>query len=373
MASQPKNLTNTETNIRITLHGYGGECYMGDVPRETYEFFKKHKIDIEQYAGDWGDVDWTFIPDEHQFFPPGSPFECTNLGHQTGATMEDSSSITIEDQNGNEIWRSGLDPNTLRKNGVAVDIFDEVNLEHAQNGDVIFWGGQGEKGTFFSTEISITTPFDPSNLKIYCSNLDGWLLSSGIEYDGEEIEGFDGYDTTGKWSENKFHVVGGEEVYEGKERDGEGNIFNEEDMPSGYQNFPQDWEKSSRVKKANPKRIGWYECNYSYGTTYSTLYWNGYEWQSFSKGRPIKECDEVDWWYGYNWDTSDWKNRPKDPPEVRCKKCNWLGDSEDMLPGPENLTSELACPNCKAKKKNIDWIIYDPDIKEGRNNRKKYC
>jgi hypothetical protein len=249
MGSQPKNLANKETTIRITLHGYGGECYMGDVPRETYEFFKMHKINIEQYAGDWGDVDWSFIPDEYQFFPPGSPFECTNLGHQTGASMEDSSSITIKDQSGNEIWHSGLDPNTLRKNGVNVDIFDEVNLKHAQNGDVIFWGGQGEKGTFFNTEISITNSFDPSKLKIYCSNLDGWILSSGVEYDGEEIEGFDVYDTTGKWGVNKFHIVGDEEVYEGKERDEDGNEFDMEDTPDGYQNSPQDWEKSSNVKK----------------------------------------------------------------------------------------------------------------------------
>jgi hypothetical protein len=43
-----------------------------------------------------------------------------------------------------------------------------------------------------------------------------------------------------------------------------------------------------------------------------------------------------------------------------------------MIPGPENLTSELACPKCKAKNKNIDWIIYDTDTKEGRKNRKKY-
>jgi hypothetical protein len=336
----------------------------------TYEFFKKHEILIEQYARDWGDVDWNFIPEEHQFFSPGSPYDCSDLGHQTGATMDNSSYIIVENQNGEEIFNSELDPNTLKKNGVEVSIYDEVNLEHANSGTVIFWGGQGEKGCFFSGEIIIDAPFDPSKLKLSCSNLDGWLISSGIEYDDEEIDGSDGYDTTGKWGENKFCIVGDEEVYEGKERDDEGSLYSDEDTPNGYQNSPKDWEKSIKIKNVNPSRVGWYSCNWGSGTTYGSLYWNGSEWQSFSNGCPTRECKKVDWWYGYNWDTSDWTNRPTEPPECRCKKCEWLGSQDDML---RNRKGDLTCPSCKAKKDDIDWLDYDPETKKGAENRKKYC
>jgi hypothetical protein len=39
-----------------------------------------------------------------------------------------------------------------------------------------------------------------------------------VQYDGEDIDGND-YDTTGKWGENKWIIVGGEPIYQGEERD----------------------------------------------------------------------------------------------------------------------------------------------------------
>jgi len=44
-----------------------------------------------------------------------------------------------------------------------------------------------------------------------------------VEYDGEDVEGTDGYSTTGKWAEGKFWIAGGEEVYEGVERREDGD------------------------------------------------------------------------------------------------------------------------------------------------------
>jgi hypothetical protein len=364
----PLNIT-----VQITIRGYGGECYMGKIDRKTYEYFKKNEIDIEQLANDFDDDKWDFIPEEHRIFPPGSPYECSDLGHQSGATMDSGSTITVKDQDGNDIWESDLDLKVLQKKGVKINPFDEAVIDSFEPGTVIFWGGQGEKGTFFNGEIQINEPFDPKKLAISYSNLDGWHISSGVEYDGEEVDGSNGYDTVGKWGENKFLIVGDEEVYEGRDRDEEGDLFSDDDTPEGSSNSPQDWEKSRRIKKGNPIRIGWYECNFSYGTTYGSLYWSGSEWQSFRNGRPIKECDTVDWWYGFNWDTSNWNNQPTEPPEVSCKKCNWSGSSEDLLPGPEDLTIELSCPLCKSKNKDIDWINYDPETKKGTENRKKYC
>lgn len=364
---------NPET-IRISISGYGGECYMGEVKRGSYEFYKKHEINIEQFSNDWSEELWNFIPEDFLIFPPGSPYECSGLGHQSGATMDSGSIITVEDQDGNEIWESDLDLDSLLKQGVKINPFDEIVIDSLEPGTVIFWGGQGEKGTFFNGEIQINEPFDPKKLAISYSNLDGWHISSGVEYDGEEVDGSSGYDTVGKWVENKFVIVGDEEVYEGRDRDEEGDLFSDEDTPEGSNNSPQDWEKSHKMKKSNPVRPGWYDCCFSsFGLAYGTLYWSGEEWQRFVNGRPVKECDSVNWWQGFNWDTSDWKNRPPEPPEVRCKKCNWIGTSEELLPGPENLTIELSCPVCKSRNKNIDWIDYDVDTKKGILNRKRYC
>lgn len=210
----------TPTNFRILIQGYGGECYIGKVKRETYDFFKEKKVDLEQYAGDWDNEYYQDIPPEHRFFEPGSPYECDNLCHATGATMDSASHITVDDENGNTIWECTLDISNLEDVGVDVNVgCDNFDCEDLEDGDVVFWGGQGEKGCFFDGEITLRAPFDPKKLSISYSNADGWLLSSSVEYDGEEIEGSNGYSTTGKWAEHKFWISGDEEVYEAEERE----------------------------------------------------------------------------------------------------------------------------------------------------------
>lgn len=214
MSKQSKEFE-SKTTIRIMLQGYGGECFMGRVNRSDYDFFKKKRVDITQYAQDSDDINWKFIPKKHQFFPPGNPFDSSGLGQQTGANMDDESFITIEDENRNKIWKSGLSLKTLKKNKVSTDVLDDITLESFENGQVIFWGGQGEKGIFLNTELKINAPFDPEKLKILYSNFNGWRISATIEYADEEIDA-NGYDTYSQWSEYKFLIAGDEEVYEGE-------------------------------------------------------------------------------------------------------------------------------------------------------------
>ncbi len=83
----------------------------------------------------------------------------------------------------------------------------------------MFWGGQGEKGCFFDAEFVLKAPFDPKKLTINYENCDDWYLITSVEYDGEELDGSGGYSTTGKWAENKWVIVGDEEVYEAEEFD----------------------------------------------------------------------------------------------------------------------------------------------------------
>lgn len=208
----------TPKTVTIQIQGYGGECYIGSVGRDTYEFFKAKKIDIEQYAMDWDGEMFDDVPKEHRFFTPGNPYDCDDLFHGSGATMDDASEIEVIDEDNNTIWASNLDPDNLRDRGVTVDLCDDFDSETLDDGSVIYWGGQGEKGCFFSGEITLRAPWDPAKLRISYGNGDGWLLSSGVEYDGDDVEGFDGYSTTGKWNEYKFHIVGDEEVYQGEER-----------------------------------------------------------------------------------------------------------------------------------------------------------
>jgi hypothetical protein len=220
----------TPTPVRIQLYGYGGECYIGSVSREQYEFFKAKRIDIDQYTHSWDENGmWDDVPTEMRPFDPGSPYDCDDLFHASGATMDNSSYISVEEvDSGQELWKSDLDIANLEGRGVTVDLVDDCDSVDWPDGKIVFWGGQGEKGCFFDGEITLRAPFDPSKLRITYGNGDDWLICSGVEYDGEDVEGTDGYSTTGKWAEGKFWIAGGEEVYEGVERNEDGD--EEEDV-----------------------------------------------------------------------------------------------------------------------------------------------
>jgi hypothetical protein len=224
----------TPTPVRIQLHGYGGECYIGSVSREQYEFFKAKKIDIDQYTHSWDENGlWDDVPADMRPFDPGSPYDCDDLFHASGATMDESSWITVEEvATGKELFKSNLDISNLEDQGVQTSLGEDCDNTDWPDGRVVFWGGQGEKGCFFDGEITLRAPFDPAKLKIHYGNGDDWLISGGVEYDGEEVEGMDGYSTTGKWAEGKFWIAGGEEVYEGVERDEDGDqLEDDEDVP----------------------------------------------------------------------------------------------------------------------------------------------
>lgn len=208
----------TPRNYRVEIWGYGGEVYWGKVDRKIYDYFKEKAIDIEQYAGCWDDDFWNDIPQDMRPFPPGSAYDCDNGAHESGATFDDGSHITVYDEHGKEVWTSPLGP-ALTANGATFECTGEEYINDYPEGTVVFWGGQGEKGTFFGNEFELTAPFDPSKLRVLYADLDGWELTNGVQYNGEDIDGND-YDTNGKWGENKWIIVGDtEEVYAGEERE----------------------------------------------------------------------------------------------------------------------------------------------------------
>lgn len=210
----------TPRKYKIEITGYGGEIYWGTVERKIYDFFKDKEIDIEQYASTWDDDMWADVPSDMRPFDPGSPYECDYGCHLSGATFDESSYVTVYDENGDEVWQCSLSSTALDDEGVQYDCIDERYINDYDAGTVVFMGAQGEKGLFFGNEFEIKSPFDPKKLRICYEDCDGWELTSNISYDGEDIDGSD-YDTNGKWGENKWIIVGNEEVYDGVERDEE--------------------------------------------------------------------------------------------------------------------------------------------------------
>jgi hypothetical protein len=208
----------TPRTYNIYIGGYGGESYAGTVDPAVYEYFKENKIDIEEYANDWNNL-FSDVPSELQPFGSGSPYDCDNLFHASGAELSSLNEIVINDEAGNQHWACAAGIDDLEHEGVVVNETGGCNFDDLSEDTVVHWGGQGEKGTFFDGEIYLKQPFDPKKLTVNYENCDGWWLINSVEYDGEEIDGSGGYSTTGKWSENKWILGNGNEAYDSVSRE----------------------------------------------------------------------------------------------------------------------------------------------------------
>lgn len=255
----------TPITATIRIQGYGGECYAGKASREDYEFFKENKYDLNEYASDW-DGKWdNLVPAERQPFPPGSAFECDGLFHASGAEMSDMNLLEVENTNTNEtIWQIAPGYSELVDAGVDVDEYGGTDFDDLDEGTVVFWGGQGEKGLFFEAEFTLNAPFDPKKLKIGYENCDGWYIINYVVYDGEELDGSNAYSTTGKWADNKWVIVGGEEVYDAVPLDERDDYDPDADIDEGF-----DWSPL----KDEPAVTDWFEKNVSpaYVGTYEAV------------------------------------------------------------------------------------------------------
>lgn len=304
----------TPTPVRMLIQGYGGEAYAGIVDRKIYDFFKHKQIDLDEYAGDWDGIYEQLVPGELQPFSPGSPYDCDDLWHCSGAEMSELNEILVEEtDSGKTVWVGNCGVSDLEDAGVVVGEGGGTELDDLDPGTVVFWGGQGEKGCFFDGEFVLKAPFDPKKLNITYENCDGWYLISTVEYDGEEIDGTGGYSTTGKWAEHKWVIVGQpDEGYESISRDAD-SVEEESDEWTDFvsgiekavnqelENKKADFDPVAELdkiliefedddktdwipSKIKPVHVGTYECQVNKIPTWpwpneAMLTWTGKHWQ----------------------------------------------------------------------------------------------
>ena len=339
----------TPRTYNIYIGGYGGESYAGKVDRKIYDYFKEKQINIEEYATDWDD-NFGDVPRELQPFSPGSPYDCDGLFHASGAELSNLNEIQINDENGNQHWTCAAGLNELEDAGVTVDEHGGYNFEDAEMNDhVIFWGGQGEKGTFFDGEIYLKAPFDPKKLTIGYENCDGWWIINSVEYDGEEVDGSGGYSTTGKWNENKWIIPENEEPYATVSREDqddeddeeedtewpESACTSEEEIIAAMPEVPKtDWYPVD----VKPVRKGEYEVDLGADiawpfTRIVRAEWSGRTWKN-EDGKSIKGIVA-------------WRGLATDPDQpltfdCECVQCSWSGPIDDT----HDNDGEMCCPEC---------------------------
>lgn len=357
----------TPRTYKISMWGYGGEKVMGVVDPKVWDYCMENSVNLVEIA--WGDEDT--VQDEMGLdldqlpFYPGQWYECDSMAHVNGVSRN-AGTVQIEDENGDTVFEKHFDACDGGEGSPQWCCNDEAWVGSRKKGEVVFIGSSNEKGTFFEGEIPLQAPFDIEKLELYYDEVDGEEIVNCVYYDGEEVENWGG-STDGKSSDmDMVRLIDDEgnwERYEPGERDW--------GHPPGGPG-PSDWEKSPefKFKKHKPVHVGWYGAVWkTFGTTMGSLYWNGTEFGDWEYGQ-FKPQAGVDTWQGYNWNTSDWVNRPPEPPDYAClnKECGWVGHSDDCQ---RDDNYDRHCPECEGTE--FDWIDYDPGSKKGLANRKKYC
>ena len=356
----------TPRTYKISMWGYGGERVMGTTTQEVWDYCMENQVNLSDIAWDSDAAEEMDLDEDLLPFPPGSWYECDDMAHTNGVSR-DSGTLQIEDENGETVFEKSLDDIT----GGADDepewnCIDESWIGSRKKGEIVFVGSSNEKGTFFEADLELTAPFDITKLTLCYEEVDGEEIVNGVTYDGEDIDNWGG-STDGKSSD--FNMV--------RLIDDEGNFerYDPEEKDWGHPEYgtsPSSWEKSVDFdfEKHKPIHVGYYSARWShFGTTYGSLYWNGTEFGDWQFGK-FNPQSGVKTWSGYNWDTSSWANQPPEPPGLICsnKKCGWVGDNDARITDDE---FNEHCPDCNGT--DFDWIDYDPDTKEGRANRAKYC
>ncbi len=303
----------TPRTYNLQLGAYGGEVYFGKVDRKIYDFFKQHKIDLEEYASDWDDDKWEFVPDDLRPFPPGAPYDGHNAIQCSGATLDSANCLTIYDENNDTVFECSLDPEELEKHGIEVHCWESEYINDYEDGTVVFWGGQGEKGLLFGAELELKQPFDPKKLKLNYSDADGWYIVNGVEYDGEDLDNND-YSTTGKWGENKWIIVGDtEEVYEGVHSDDKEDE-DEQESAEWPEVKADDWDPAAELDKIIPP--------------YTVTEWFNKDINPVRKGEYEVMIDAP--WPNGGMGRADWTGRGWKHNGTKVKIHQWRGITEDL-------------------------------------------
>jgi hypothetical protein len=196
----------TPRTYRISMWGYGGETVMGTVDRKIYDYFKSRRLDVSDFAWNSDYADDHDIPEDMWPFPPGSWYECDDMGHTNGVSRN-AGTLQIEDENGDVVFEKSLEDLDGCDGSPEWCCNDEVWIDSKPDGTVVFIGKSNEKGTFFEGEIELRAPFEIERLQLSYDEIDGEELINSVYYDEEEIDN-NGGSTDGKSSDFGFYIAG---------------------------------------------------------------------------------------------------------------------------------------------------------------------
>lgn len=195
---------------RIEFSGRGGEIAIGQVKREFYDAIQANEADFDEYAWNWDYLDESGIeiPEDIRPFEPGEWFDCDNICHNNGPSLEDCYITVISETE--EVIYNEEPVASLVELGMDYESREVYPQETLNDGDVYFIGQSFEKGLFLVYEVEAET-FDPAKLVLQVEDCDGWELIVGASYDGVALDDLGELSTSGKGSEFQLVLIGNDE------------------------------------------------------------------------------------------------------------------------------------------------------------------
>jgi len=275
----------TPRTYKIHLWGYGGEYVMGTVDRKIYDYFRARRLDLSDYCWDSDYADEHDIPEDMQPFPPGSWYECDDMGHCHGVDRG-AGTLQILDENEDVVYERSLeDISGGEEDEPEWGGGEEVYIGSKPAGTVVFLGVSNEKGTFFEGEIELTQPFDITQLTLSYDEVDGNDIINMVEYAGNNIDNWGG-NTDGKSSDLAFYLIKDSNTWE--------KYSNMDDIEYAM----TEWFPN----KIKPVRVGNYLVRTAGKNSYTyQARWTGTQWTSAYSEDEIKIRE----WQGISYDPDE--------------------------------------------------------------------
>ena len=331
----------TPRTYKISMWGYGGEKVMGTVDRKIYDYFKHRRIDLMDFAWQSDYAEENNIPEDMWPFPPGSWYECDNMGH-AGGVSRNAGTLQIEDENGEIVFERSLEDLCGLEGEPEWTCNDEVWIGSQPDGTVVFLGNSNEKGTFFEADLDLKMPFDITKLTLGYDEIDGEEIVNYVEYDGEQIDNWGG-DTNGKGSEFGFYLVKDSNTWE--------KYSTMDDITYDMTEwFP---------KKIKPVREGVYMIKTAGKNSYTyQALWTGTQWVNSWADEAERDDPEkalkIKEWQGIAHNPDELEIREELDKLVvefnelklinsACTGCAWEGPIDDTY----DVEGQMVCPECR--------------------------
>lgn len=176
----------------LELIGTGLEIVVGKISNDTYNYFAKNNLSIQNYIN--GLVQ---IPKKYQPFENDAWFECDNICHLHNVYINKNNKILIK-ENSKKLFELKLNWDILEKK-IELENTQEIYVSEMKKNTCVFIGKSFEKGSFFQAAFE-TKKIDLKKIKIDYFDVEGEEVVDEIFYDGVKLVNNDA-NTAGQSSE----------------------------------------------------------------------------------------------------------------------------------------------------------------------------